>query len=930
MWKCLVCLFIALATLTAPVPAAAAQTSVELSGTVFADYNGNGVRDHGEIGLPGISITDGSVWATTGWDGRYLLRVDPTRRETDLIQVVSPDGYTPVLREDSVPRFFRSLEEGKPRQDGIDFALVPDRHAADPRETWLMLSDSETDNRSDASAANTLAQWTGQVEAMARDRQATVAISTGDLTVTDYTAPPRRQGSYDILRNGLTKGRFGRPFYPVMGNHDAGGTGTTQGYAAGMEIYRRNLGPEWYSFDRNGRHIVVLEDNYDTTGLAPQLQWLREDLRRHAAKRQVLVFAHRSLFTKYGAGQAIQPIVDELANYDVRMFAAGHDQQSEFRRGAFPRSVEVNNMGITYGIDGARPGYKLLDFSGVTDDPVTPTNEDTGYISGTHRQFFVRDRTALVSPAPDSVYGGGTAIPVDLYAEDAGRAATEAQVRVRDERGGEVWSARMRFGATTAEPARVNCYTPPGGRAEPCPAPRANWATAHDSIAELRPGTYRIEVTTSGAAGAQWPELRGSFRVTPQNRAPARGKDWPRQGGDESGGSAAASDPGPLLDQRWSANTGEQFVLDGAAVTGDTVIVTSQAFASPYNQVLAYQRDTGREVWRTYLDGDAESFPTVHGGRVYLTTGVGRVYALAADTGAVVWETIDDEHRGGKSVRRYGRAGGPVSVFDVPGQQRAVAIYQQFDRISCRDAATGKPLGGFAAPAGWGEFHGIAVRAANSTTAYLHSGSSQTLVALDLATCAQRFSVDTKGGLFSHSSPAFTENARQLVTMTAGGVTGHDPRDGRALWHADIPGSACEPGPPPITGPATRGQLAYVASIDGVVRAFDTAATDPAKPVWETAVGYLPGAGPLADPARVAAGCTAAPNAPAMHALATETVVYAGTWDGRVVALDRATGKLLHQYDLGGGVTSALSVSGDLLFALTTDGTVHALARRAG
>ncbi|MFI5781469.1 PQQ-binding-like beta-propeller repeat protein [Nocardia sp. NPDC051570] len=912
-------------------PAQAAEASVEARGTVFADRNGNGVRDVGEQGLAGVSVTDGSVWATTGKDGGYRLRIDPSRRETDLIQIVSPDGYTPVLREDFVPRYFRKLADGMARQDGIDFALVPDSHAADPRETWLMLSDSETDNRSDTSAAATQAQWTGQVEAMARDRQATVAIATGDLTVTDYTAPERRQGSYDILRTGLAKGRLGRPFYPVMGNHDAGGTGSARGYSANMEIYRRNMGPEWYSFDRNGRHIVVLEDNYDTSGLAPQLDWLRTDLSRHAKGRQVFVFAHRSLFTKYGAGQAIQPIVDELAKYDTRMFAAGHDQQTEFRRGAFPRSVEVNNMGATYGIDGARPGYKLMDFAAITDNPMTPANEDTGYVSGTHRQFFVRDRAALVSPAPDSVHRGDIPIPVDLYAEDAGRTPADARVRIRDERGLEVWGAQLRFGVTTARPDRVNCYTPPGGRAEPCPAPQANWATAHGSIPGLRPGTYRIEASTTGAAGETWPVTQGTFRVAQQDRMPppARGGEWPRQGGDESGGSTAASDPGAVLDQRWSANTGEHFGLDGAAVAGDTVIVTSQAYASPYNQVLAYQRDTGRELWRTYVDGDAESFPTVHDGRVYLTTGVGRVYALAADTGAVVWETIDDEHRTGATVRRYGRAGGPVSVFDLPGSDHAVAVYQQYDRIVCRDAATGSQRpGGFTAPAGWGEFHGTAVREANSTTAYLHSGSSQTLLAMDLTTCTQRFSVDTKGGLYSHSSPALTEGARQLITMTAGGVTGHDPRDGHALWHADIPGSACEPGPPPITSPAVRGQLIYVASIDGMVRAFDTLASDPAKPLWETAVGYLPGTGPLDDPARVAAGCTAAPNAPAMHALTTETMIYAGTWDGRVVALDRGTGKLLHQYDLGGAVASAMSVTGDWLFALTTDGTVHALARR--
>ncbi|MFB8278980.1 outer membrane protein assembly factor BamB family protein [Nocardia colli] len=929
MWKYLLSLLITLTAITAPTPAFAADASVEARGTVFDDKNGNGIRDRDEPGLAGISVTDGAVWAKTGKDGGYSLRIDPRRRETDLVQVVSPDGYTPVLREDSVPRYFRALTEGATRQDNIDFAMVPDKHAADPREAWLMLSDTETDNRSDAAAAASRAQWTGQVEAMARNREGTVAIATGDLTVTDYTAPERRQGSYDILRAGLTKGRFGRPFYPVMGNHDAGGTGTASGYSASMELYRRNLGPEWYSFDRNGRHIVVLEDNYDTTGLAPQLQWLREDLRRHATGKQVFVFAHRSLFTKWGAGQAIQPTIDELARYDVRMFAAGHNQQSEFRRGAFPRSVEVNNMGATYGIDGARPGYKVLDFAGITDDRATPANEDTGYVSGVHRQFFVHDRTALVSPAPESAHRSGASIPVDLYVEDAGRTPASAQVLVRDDRGGEVWRADLRFGSTDAAPSWVNCYTPPGGRAEACPPVRADAATAHGSILFLQPGTYRAEAVATDTAGGKWPVLTSTFRVLPVGSPPAAGADWPRQGGAESGGSTATSDPGAVLDQRWSANTGEHFVLNGAAVVGDMVIVSSQAFASPYNQVLAYHRDTGKQLWRTYLDGDAESFPTVQGGRVYLTTGVGRVYALNSRTGVVDWQTIDDEHRTGETVRRYGRAGGPVSVFDLPDQHRAVAVYQAYDQIVCRDAGTGARLGGgFAAPAGWGEFHSAAVRGTDTKTAYLQSGSSQSLIAMDLTTCTSRYSVDTAGGLFSHSSPALTEGGRQLVTMTGGGLSGHDPRDGRALWHAEIPGSACEPGPPPITSPAVRGQLVYVASIDGKVRAFDTSASNPAEPLWATEIGYVPGTGPLDDPARVAAGCTAAPNAPAMHALTTETVVYVGTWDGRLVVLDRRTGKQLNQYDFGGAVASAMSVTGDWLFVLTTDGTVHALAAR--
>lgn len=883
---------------------------VTVEGTVFADANGNGVRDTGEKGMPGVDLTDGVAWATTGADGGYTIAVDRARRETDLITVVSPNGFTPVLRDDYVPTYFHEVKQGQ----RADFALVPDTNAANPTEKWLMVSDVEVGNRTDAEAKSSLPQWQGHVEAMSEVHGATMTITTGDLTVTDYAAEPRRQGGYDILREGLRKGRLGMPYYPVMGNHDVGGTATSQGYGGSLEYWRRNLGPEWYSFDRNGRHVVVLEDNYDAAGLAPQLAWLREDLKRHAVGKQVMVFAHRSLFTRWGPGAGMQPIVDELAKYDVRMFAAGHNQQAEFRRGAFTRSVEINNMG-TYGIDSARPDYKILDFSDL----------DTGYVKGTHRQFEVDDDVALVSPAQGSVHGRKSAIPVELYAEDDGRTPATADLTVRFKNGKVVWRERaLEFGAKTTPSGRINCYTPPGGTAEPCPQAHVSWTRVSTRITGLHPGTYTASYTAVDTAGKAWPTITSAFTVKAQVAQARTGQDWTRQGGDEEGRSSSKDDPGSALDLRWAANTGEQFHLNGAAVSQGRVIVASQAFDSPYSMMLAYDARSGAELWRTYLDGDAESYPTVHGGKVYLTTGVGRVYALDAATGKVAWETIDGEQVVGKTVRRYGRAGGPVSVFDLP-DGRGVAVYQEYDGVRCRDAKTGAKLpGGFGAPVGWGEFHSAAVRKPGSTTAYLHSGSSQSLIAMDLNTCTQKSSVDTGGDLFTQSSPAFTDSG--LVTATSSGVRAHD-LTGKVLWQAKLgTASNCEPGPPPVTSPATRGDAVYVGSVDGVVRAYTAGS---ATPVWETPLGYLPGESPMDDPWRVAAGCAAAgPGSPAMHTLATETTVYATTWDGRVVALDRASGRLLASYNLGGGVASALSVSGNVLYALTDDGSIHALTGR--
>ncbi|MFE7392192.1 PQQ-binding-like beta-propeller repeat protein [Streptomyces sp. NPDC057582] len=913
--------------------AAATANTVTVTGTVFEDANGNGKRDAGEAAMPGVDVTDGAVWITTGTDGSYTLQMDPTRRETDLVSIVSPNGYTPALRDDYVPEYFHKVPEGGP-STGIDFALVPDKNAANPTEKWLMDSDGEVSNTSDGAARSTLPEWTGQVEAMSQLDGASMVIATGDLTVTDYASEPRRQVGYDLLHKGLVDGKLGMPFYPVVGNHDIGGTATSQGYAGSLEYYRRNMGPEWYSFDRNGRHIVVLEDNYDSSGLKPQLEWLREDLKRHAVGKQVLVFAHRSLFTRWGPGAGMQPTIDELSKYDVRMFAAGHNQQAEYRRGAFDRSVEINNQG-KYGIDGSHPDYKILDFKGIYDDPGTKLNEDTGYVMGTHRQFDVRNAVALVSPAQGSVHGNSAGIPIQLYAEDAGRTPATASLTLRDSRGHIAWhEERMKFGSGVRKTGIENCYTPPGGTPEPCPETRTSWTRVSDHLPGLRPDTYTAEMTAVDTRGKAWRTITNTFTVVPEGKlaTPKAGQDWLRQGGDEAGRSASGDNPGTELDLQWAANTGEQFNLNGSVVVDGKVIVSSRAFDSPNHMMLAYDIKSGREIWRTYLDGDAESAPTYHDGKVYITTAVGRIYALDAEDGHVVWQAVEKEEQHGNTVRRYGRAGGPVTVFDLKDAQRTVAVYQDWNKIQCRDAKTGDLLGGFNGATNWGQFHSTAVRQPGSDIAYLHTDSSSTVVAMDLVGCRQLWAKGTDGGIDSHSSPTLTDPAQgdpQLVTVTTSGARGHDLKTGNVLWQsaANDPWT-CEPGKAPLTSPAIWGDIAYIAGRDGVIRAYDTSAAAPSKPLWETKVGYLPGRSPMDDKWRVAQGCTEGPGSPAMHALVTKDLVYAGTRDGRLVVLDRVTGKRLTEYNLGASVTSALSVSGDWVIALTDDGTLHALAAR--
>jgi len=48
-------------------------TTFALSGVVFFDYNGNGIRDEGEPPISGAKVQVGSLTAATGPDGSYTI-----------------------------------------------------------------------------------------------------------------------------------------------------------------------------------------------------------------------------------------------------------------------------------------------------------------------------------------------------------------------------------------------------------------------------------------------------------------------------------------------------------------------------------------------------------------------------------------------------------------------------------------------------------------------------------------------------------------------------------------------------------------------------------------------------------------------------------------------------------------------------------------
>ena len=169
------------------------------------------------------------------------------------------------------------------------------------------------------------------------------------------------------------------------------------------------------------------------------------------------------------------------------------------------------------------------------------------------------------------------------------------------------------------------------------------------------------------------PSLCALVLAVPGVAADDSGADWPQwRGADRSGvstetGWSAEARPESL----WTRHIG--FGHSSFAVAGDRLYAMGYDLERKLDVVFCLDPKTGEEKWtHTYPaefwneghDGGTCTTPTVDGGTVYASNREGRLMALRADTGSVVWEH-DMTAELGVTPPRWGFAGSPVIVDDL-------------------------------------------------------------------------------------------------------------------------------------------------------------------------------------------------------------------------------------------------------------------------
>ncbi|MGC4886267.1 DUF7594 domain-containing protein [Micromonospora sp. DT227] len=209
-------------------------------------------------------------------------------------------------------------------------------------------------NAGDISACSTTgANQTAQIIA----REPGTVMAGGDLT--DSGTAAQLADCY-----GPTWGQFKSRTKPILGNHDY----LTAGAKPTFDYFGAVLPPGkgYYSFDKAGWHIIVLNTNCSHVGGcqagSPQEKWLRADLAAHP-NRCTLAQYHHPLFSSGGReSTAVRPLFQALYDAGAEIVINGHNHQYERFAPQNPSGVADPTRGIREWVvgTGGRPLMKTF------------------------------------------------------------------------------------------------------------------------------------------------------------------------------------------------------------------------------------------------------------------------------------------------------------------------------------------------------------------------------------------------------------------------------------------------------------------------------------------------------------------------------------------------------------------------------------------
>ena len=359
------------------MPAALGETA---RGVVYNDANGNGARDAGEDGLPGVPVSNGLDIVLTGADGAYALELDGDGE----IFLIKPAGWMTPLTEDLLPTFhyvhrpngsgdlkYPGFAPTGPLPESIDFPL---RRNEEPATfDAILFGDTQPRNIKEVD------YLTHDVFEEVAGLEAAFGVTLGDIAFNNLDV-------FGPLKDAIST--IGIPWYSLVGNHDL--NMDAPGEARSNETFIREFCPPYYAFNYGAVHFLVLDnvawdgDGYHAELGARQLEFIKKDLALVPDGKLLVIMMHIPLPALYDLDLLFDLISDR--EHAFSMSAHTHNQrhifmgESEGWRGAKPHhhliqatvcgswmAGAIDERGIPHAMmsDGGPNGYSIATFDGV-------------------------------------------------------------------------------------------------------------------------------------------------------------------------------------------------------------------------------------------------------------------------------------------------------------------------------------------------------------------------------------------------------------------------------------------------------------------------------------------------------------------------------------------------------------------------------------
>lgn len=268
------------------------------SGVVFEDLNGNGLKDAGEKGIPGVVVSDGFTLVESGKNGEFSIEVLDRSR---FITAYTPSGY-----RHTTP-FYMDIRNGVPRE--LSFGLIP---ADDFTGEFIQMSDIEERSYLD---------WMDDFKAYMDVKKVDFVAMTGDICY----AP----GLY-LTGTEFNTDDVGVRMVYTLGNHDLiKGYKDAQGRDYGEKPYEDQFGPAWYSFNVEGVHYMVTPmlsgDAKPSYTPDDVYSWMRADLESVPKGTPVVIFNHGILGNSENLVLKSDSQTLDLSEYNVIGYIYGHN-----------------------------------------------------------------------------------------------------------------------------------------------------------------------------------------------------------------------------------------------------------------------------------------------------------------------------------------------------------------------------------------------------------------------------------------------------------------------------------------------------------------------------------------------------------------------------------------------------------------------------